>query len=284
VKTFLSLLCCCLVLRAAAVPPEDTAMVANFEKELAALNEAMASGKATLGQYSRRGDLNFFLMKFEEAVADYEKMNVLDPTQYAKHWRLGIAYYISGDFEKSVKLFEEYYKHDDTDRETGLWHFLANAALTDIPTAQSKMLKYTKDDRQPFLQIYDFFLGNGGTITEFFRELYDAGLSTKPEAMFYARLYGGIYEEVSGNSENAAKFIRMAYESPWGRKTTGGPHFMWQIARIIATAPTEEAPAEGEKKPEGEKPAAEGEKKPDAAAPTAPAPAAPPAPAEAEKK
>lgn len=273
-KTFLSLFCFCLVLRAAAVPPEDAAMVANFEKELAALNEAMAAGKPTIGQYSRRGDLNFFLMKFEEAVADYEKMNVLDPTQYAKHWRLGIAYYISGDFEKSVKLFEEYYKHDDTDRETGLWHFLAVAAMSDIPTAQSKMLKFTKDDRQPFRQIYDFFLGQAGTITEFFRELYDAGLSTKPEVMFYARLYGGIYEEVSGNSENAAKFIRMAYESPWGRKTTGGPHFMWQIARIIATAPTEEAPAEGEKKPEGEKPA-EGEKKPDAAPAPAPTPEAP---------
>ena len=49
-------------------------MVAGFEAELAKLNADMAAGKPTITQYSRRGDLNFFLMKFEEAVADYEKM------------------------------------------------------------------------------------------------------------------------------------------------------------------------------------------------------------------
>lgn len=265
-KTLLSLilLCSFVVARAQDAAPEDAAMVAAFEKELAELNAAMTAGKPTLAQYSRRGDLNFFLMKFEEAVADYEKMNILDPTQEERHWRLGIAYYIAGDFEKSVKLFEKYFKHDDTDRETGLWHFLANAAMSDIGTAQLKMLKYEKDDRQPFLQLYEFFNGRG-TVMEFFRELYDQGLSTKQDVMFYARLYAGIYEEVSGRSENAAKFIRMAYESPWGRKATGGPGFMWQIARIIATAPAaeEEKPAEPEKKPEGEAKAA-AEAKPEA--------------------
>ncbi len=262
-KTILSLLllCCCLAIPARAVPPEDAAMVAAFEKELAALDAAM-TGKVTLAQCSRRGDLRFFLMKFEEAVADYEKMIELDPTQEDRHWRLGIAYYISGDFEKSVKLFEKYYKHDDTDRETGLWHFLANAGLTDIGTAQLKMLKYDKDDRPPFPQLYEFFNGRG-TPQEFFRELYDEGFSTKQDVMFFGRLYAGIFEEVSGRPETAAKFIRMAYESPWGRKATGGPGFMWQIARIIATAPAEEEKPAEEKKPEGEK-KAEAEAKPEA--------------------
>lgn len=262
----LLLLCSCLALGAEGVPPEDAAMVAKFEKDLAALNAAMAAGKPALQQYSQRGDLNFFLMKFEEAVADYEKMIELDPTMEDRHWRLGIAYYIAGDFQKSVQIFEKYYKHDDTDRETGLWHFLANAGMSDVATAQLKMLKYSKDDRPPFPQLYEFFNGRG-TVQEFMRELYDEGFSTKPDVMFFARLYAGIYEEVSGRSENAAKFIRMAYESPWGRKATGGPGYMWQIARILATTPAqEEKPEEkkdGEKKPDGEK-KAEGDAKPEA--------------------
>jgi tetratricopeptide (TPR) repeat protein len=269
VKTvFTLLLLCCfgsVTSRAADPSPEDKAMVAKFEKELAELNTAMAAGKPSLAQYSRRGDLNFFLMKFEEAVADYQKMNDLDPTQEERHWRLGIAYYVSGDLQKSVDLFEKYYKHDNTDRETGLWHFLGNAGLSDIPTAQSKMLKYDKDDRPPFKQLYDFFGGEGGTVQEFFRALYDEGFSTKQDVMFYARLYSGIYEEVSGRPETAEKFIRMAYESPWGRKAIGGPGYMWQIARILATAPKEEEKPAEEKKPDGEKkPEGEGEKKPEA--------------------
>ncbi len=246
---------CCLsgtTSRAVDPSPEDQAMVAKFEKELADLNTAMAAGKPSLAQYARRGDLNFFLMKFEEAVADYQKMNDLDPTQEERNWRLGIAYYISGDFQKSVELFEKYYKHDSTDRETGLWHFLGNAGLTDVPTAQIRMLKFEKDDRPPFKQLYEFFSGQG-TVQEFFRQLYDEGLSTRQDAMFYARLYAGIYEEVSGHSESAEKFIRMAYESPWGRKATGGPGYMWQIARILATAPKEEEKPAEEKKPDGEK-------------------------------
>lgn len=264
-KTRLSILLIgfCVAAHAQDAAPEDAAMIAAFEKELAELNTAMAAGKPTLVQYSRRGDLNFFLMKFEESVADYEKMIELDPTQEDRHWRLGIAYYIAGEFEKSVKLFERYFQHDDTDRETGLWHFLATAAMSDLGNAQLKMLKYTKDDRPPFVQLYEFFNGRG-TVMEFFRDLYDQGLSTKQDVMFYARLYAGIFEEVSGRPENAAKFIRMAYESSWGRKATGGPGFMWQIARIIATAPAaeEEKPAE-ENKPDPEK-KPEGEAKPEA--------------------
>jgi lipoprotein NlpI len=242
---------------AAADYASDAQMIASFEKELAALDDAIGKGPATVAQYSRRGDLRMFLGKFEEAVPDYEQMVELDPTQEAKHWRLGIAYYLSGDFEKSAKQFETYYQNDKTDRETGLWHFLAVAGMDSIVGAQSRMLKFEEKDRDPFPQIYELYLGRINA-EEFFRELYDAGFSTKPDAMFFARLYAGIFEEINGRAEPAAKYLRMAHESPWGRAATGGPGYMWQIARLLATAsPAAETPAEekkeGEKKADTEK-------------------------------
>lgn len=257
-KTTLSLLLAfsavAFPLVAADMAPEDKPMLAKFEKELAALDATLANGSGTVAQFSRRGDLRVFLMKFEDAVADYEKMVELDPTLEAHHWRLGITYYLSGDFEKAAKQFEKFYEVDKSDRETGLWHFLANAGLESIQAAQSKMLRYNEDTRPPFPQLYELFAA-GGETQSFFRDLYDEGMSTKPDVMFYARLYAGIYEEVNGRSEQAAKFIRMAYESAWGRKANGGPGYMWQIARILATAPAEE-PAEkkdGEKKEDEKK-------------------------------
>jgi lipoprotein NlpI len=237
--------------------PDDAAMIASFKKEVAAFD---AKPPTTVAQYSRRGDLYVFLSKFDEAVADYEKMNELDPTQDEKNWRLGIAYYLSGDFQKAVQQFEKYHKTDGTDRETGLWHFMANAGIDGVVPAQGRMLKYEKKDRDPFPQLYELY-GGATNAEEFFRTLYDAGLSNKPEVMFFAHLYAGIFEELSEHAEPAAKYLRMAYESSWGRKATGGPGYMWQIARLLVTTPPDEAA--DEKKPEAEK-KADPEKKADA--------------------
>jgi len=235
----------------AADKSPDAAMLAGFEKELAALDKVVADGGGTVSQYSRRGDLHVFLVKFEEAVKDYEKVNELDPTQEGKNWRLGIAYYLAGDFDKSIATFEKYYQGDKEDRETGLWHFMAVAGKTSVAEAQIKMLKYNTEAKAPFNTLYDLFQGKYET-QEFFRDLYDRNLSAKQDVMFYARLYAGIFEEVNERPETAAKFIKMAYDSQWGRKASDGPGYMWQIARILATA-KEEAPAEGEKKTEEKK-------------------------------
>lgn len=242
---------------------DDAEMVASFEKELYELDKKMTSEPATAAMYSRRGDLQMFLTKFEPAVLDYEKLNELDPTQEEKNWRLGIAYYLSGDFEKAQKQLEKYYKADGVDRETGLWYFLATSGLDSVVGAQSRMLKYDQPDRPPFPQLYELY-GGAVKTDEFFRGLYDEGLSGKPDVMFYAQLYAGIFEEINERNDAAQRFFRMAYESPWGRKATGGPAYMWQIARILATAPAaaaeEEKKADAGKKAEGGKKEA-GEKK-----------------------
>lgn len=226
----------------------DAEMLAAFENEEGAITNAISQGSPTVAQYARRGDLRVFLGKFDDAVTDYEKMVELDPTQDAKHWRLGIAYYLSGDFHKAAKQFEKFHEADNTDRETGLWHFLAVSGIESVKDAQAKMLKYTTNDRDPFPKIYELYNGIV-TVEEFFRDLYDDGSSTKPEVMFYAQLYGGIYEDVNGRQESAAKFFRMAHENSWGRKATGGPGYMWQLARLLATDAA--AQPKAEKKPEG---------------------------------
>ena len=221
-------------------------MIATFERDLKDLDAEIQKGPATVMLYSRRGDRHFFLSHFDEAVADYRKMIELDPNVEENHWRLGLAYYLAGDFAKAAAQFEKDFKFDDVDRENGLWHFLARAGIDGIGSAQLQMLRYSKPDpREPMNALYDLY---GGVIKtdEFFRGLQRRGLMTNPQVMFYARLYAGIFEDLNGNREQAKKFLGMAAASDWGRKATGGPGYMWQIARILNDAvntPTE-APVE----------------------------------------
>jgi tetratricopeptide (TPR) repeat protein len=235
-----------------AASKEDAAMIAKFERDLKEMDAAIQKGPPTLAMYSKRGDLHFYLADFDKAVADYQKMIELDPKQQDNHWRLGLAYYLEGDFPKAAEQFEKDFKYDDVDRENGLWHFLARAGIDGIGSAQLQMLRYSKPDpREPMNALYDLYSGVTKT-EEFFRGIQQRGLMTNQQVLFYARLYAGIFEDLNGNREQAKKFLGMAANSEWGRKTSGGSSFMWQIARILNDAvnaqPEAAAPTAEEKK------------------------------------
>ncbi len=231
-----------------ALAAPDAALKKKLEADLAAADEALKKGPPSVALYSRRGDANFFAGKFPEALADYEKMVELDPKQRAMHWRLGISYYLNGEFEKGAKLFEEYHQHDDVDRENGIWHFLCRAGIDGVGSAQLQMLRYSKPDREPMELIYELLAGIIKT-DEFFRTLQKRGLLANQQAIFYARFYAAIHEDLNGRPEQAKKFMRMAAESEWAKKATGGPGYMAQVARLLLDA-MESAPAEEtEKKP-----------------------------------
>src|SRR5688572_28953470 len=117
------------------------------------------------------------------------------------------------------------------------------------------MLRYQRPDREPFNGLYDLF-GDVCTTEEFFRDLSRRGLTTDKQVMFYAQLYAGINEDLNGRRDAAIRFIRMEASSDWGKKATGGPGYMWQVARVLLRALEEaqkaekEAPAEAPKEPE----------------------------------
>jgi lipoprotein NlpI len=240
-----SLFAVLFVAAASAFAADDAAMLAGFKKDLAALDVEIAKGKPTVSMYSKRGDLHFFLSNFEDAVKDYKKMVELDPRQDGPHWRLGIALYFAGDAENSAKQFEKYYAQDvtGTDRETGIWHFIARAGIDGVGSARLQMLRYTRPDREPFNGLYDLF-ADVWTTEEFFRDLNRRSLTTDKQVMFYAQLYAGINEDLNGRRDAAIRYIRMAASSEWGRKASSGSAYMWQVSRVLLNALEEAQKAE----------------------------------------
>src|SRR6266853_249751 len=71
-------------------------LIFKFAKELKDADAAVAKSPDSKQEYSQRGNLLFFLGRYPDAIADFEKMIALDPDEDAPHWRLGIAYYFVG--------------------------------------------------------------------------------------------------------------------------------------------------------------------------------------------
>jgi lipoprotein NlpI len=215
---------------------ERSAMLKEYSEMAAALNERIKSAPESIGLYSQRGDCYMFLGEFEKCEADYEKMIALDPQLFAPHWRLGIAYYYTGKFEKSAKQFEAYHGYNDRDRENGIWEYMARAHVTGLKAARATMLKYELFDREPFPQMYAMFEGKDSTggdgILKEINEANEISDTERQRRLFFAQLYVGIYKELTGDTEAALDLLRAAAASKWGQTASGGPTYMWQVARL----------------------------------------------------
>lgn len=218
-------------------PPLSPEQVARLNGELdekikTAADRIKADPKEVDG-YSRRGDALFMRGRFKESVADYEKMVELDPKLDAGHWRRGIACFYAGDFAKAARQFEVYHTHDDVDRENGIWRFFSQAKAHGLDKAREGLLKYAKDDREPFPAVYKLFekkITPEGILKEI--EAAKIGDEDREMRLFYAHLYIGLNATIEDRSEEAVKHLRQAVANPWGPKAGFGPSYMWHVGRL----------------------------------------------------
>jgi lipoprotein NlpI len=209
------------------------ALAKQQDEAIARSTEAIQKQPRNPDLYSRRGDALFFRGRFPEAVADYEKMVELDPDLETSHWRRGIAYFYAGKYREAAHQFEIYHSFDQVDRENGIWRFLSQARAYGIEKAREGLLKYKKDDREPFPAVYQLFAGKT-TPDEILKQIADARLdpSEREKRLFYAELYIGLNYAVEDQPEQAAQHLRAAVRNTWGPKAGFGPNYMWHVGRL----------------------------------------------------
>ena len=225
-----------------AAPPDQPADEATaareedcrrLEERLATLNESIGAESDDVQLYSRRGDVRFFLGQFDEAVQDYDRMVELRPELDSSHWRRGIAYFYAGKYEEAAGQFERYHSFDNVDRENGIWRFLSQVKAYDLERAREGLLKYEKDDREPFPDVYRLFAGEI-TPDEILQHIADADLSDaeRDKRLFYAHLYIGLNHAVAGKPDEARPHLEQAGRNKWGEQAGYGPHYMWRVAGL----------------------------------------------------
>jgi lipoprotein NlpI len=214
--------------------PEEVARLnGDLEQRIHRAAERIKADPKEVEGYSRRGDALFMRGRFKESVADYEKMVELDPKLDAGHWRRGIAFFYAGDYAKAARQFEIYHTHDDVDRENGIWRFFSQAKAHGLDKAREGLLKYAKDDREPFPAVYKLF-EKKITPEEILKQIEAAKIDdeARESRLFYAHLYIGLNATVENRTEEAVKHLRQAVANPWGPKAGFGPSYMWHVGRL----------------------------------------------------
>ena len=203
-------------------------LIFKFVHELKEADDAVAKEPNAKQKYSMRGNLHLFLGQFPEAIADFEKMIALDPSEDAPHWRLGIAYYFAGEYAKAARQFEKYDVYDGHhDRETGIWHFLAQVHTEGLEKARTGMIVYKEFDREPFPALYEMFAGRR-TPDDLIAEVQQKNLASHPQVGFFAYYYAGLDELVLGHKAHAIELLRKAVDLMPNPDTV----YMWNVCRL----------------------------------------------------
>lgn len=202
-------------------------------EQLAELDAAIGEAPEEIGLYSRRGDLRFFLGDFAGALADYDRMVRLSPESEASHWRRGIAAFYAGEYKRAAAQFDSYHSFDDVDRENGIWRYFSHVKASGKEAARKELLKYEKDDREPFPSVYKLFAGET-TPEAILSAIADAdiGKVEREKRLFYAELYIGLNHAVDGRDADALAHLEKAVANEWGPRAGYGPNYMWNVGRV----------------------------------------------------
>jgi len=208
-------------------------MTSAWEQQVKELTEQIKQEPDRVGFYSRRADAYFFLGQFDKSVTDYQKMVKLDKKLDTSHWRRGIAWFYARDYKQAAHQFEIYDNFDNVDRENGIWRFFSQARAYGLKKARTGLLKYKKDDREPFPSVYKLF---SETIKPeaIVAAIKAAKISEteREKRFFYAHLYIGLDHAIHKRDKKAVEHLREAVANTWGPRSGYGPNYMWQVGRL----------------------------------------------------
>jgi lipoprotein NlpI len=237
----LAILFCLLAVRVEAADPkghplpeaERKELKESLEKRVTSLTADIEKMPKSVALYSKRGDALFFLAKFKEAVADYEKMVELDAAEDSSHWRRGIARFYAEEYKKAAHQFEIYNSIDDVDRENGIWRYFSQYKAYGAKKAKEGLLKYKKDDREPFPSVYRLFSGELSA-EDVLAAVKDAEISKaeRSKREFYAYLYVGLNDALESRDAAAIRSLHAATANSWGPEAGFGPNYMWHVGRL----------------------------------------------------
>ena len=216
-----------------AVPAATTSLQDQLRQQRDQLDARLKANPDDYAAVSARGDVRFFLGDFTAAMEDYDRMLVLHPEESASHWRRGIALFYASRPVDAAAQFEKYHSFDNVDRENGIWRYFSQVKAIGREKAQAELLRYEKDDRPPFPEVYKLF--SGELSADQVMESINAGKRSETEQQsceFYAHLYIGLNAAINGDAEVAKKHLELAVKNDWPKTAGYGPRYMWHVGRV----------------------------------------------------
>ncbi len=197
------------------------------------LNAALKRTPDDAALYYMRGREQFRCGKFKESLADFDKYVQREPRLATRQWERGITCYYAREYKKGAKQFEDYQTYHSNDVENSVWRFLCMAKTEGVEKARGELLPIENDRRIPMMQVYQMYRGKLTPEAVIAAAKEDQpGERTLNSRMFYVDLYLGLYFEVTGEAERAAKHIKRAAREE--NRLLDVNTYMWDVARIHA--------------------------------------------------
>lgn len=169
---------------------------------------------------------HFFAGKIKESLISWDAYLKLRPTDGPYHWQRGIALYYAERWKDGREQFESHVTVNSEDVENSVWHFLCVAREKSIEEARKALLPVTKDGRVPMSQVLKLFAGKATKADVLAAAEAESDPESKRNALCFAHLYLGLFEEVSGNKDAAKEhMLKSAVDFSM-------PHYMGKVAKV----------------------------------------------------
>jgi lipoprotein NlpI len=184
-------------------------------------------GKEAPGSLQQRGIEHFFAGRMKEAVADWDRVIALVPSQGPRHWQRGIALYYLENYDEGVAQFESHRAVNPHDVENAVWHYLcaARAPGGSVQKARSGFMPIEGDARVPMKEIHALFSGKGSAEAVLAAASVGEG-EVRRNNLCYAHLYLALYHESLGEEDRSAFHIQKAAVE------YSMDHYMGKVAQV----------------------------------------------------
>jgi lipoprotein NlpI len=182
----------------------------------------LTSGQQDLRAVLNRAVDDFRAGRIEQSLAGFDRVAVMSPADAPYLWQRGITQYYAGRFRECRDMFISHRTVNPDDVENAAWHFLCVARAESPEAARKQILPVGPDARVPMREVYQMFQGR----TTQAQVMKAAG--SDPSALFFARLYIGLYLEATGNAAAGRAQIEIAAEDRFA--AVGG--YMHDVARV----------------------------------------------------
>jgi lipoprotein NlpI len=161
------------------------------------------------------------------SLTAWDKYLAQHPEQSPYHWQRGIALYYAERYADGRAQFESHVKVNPQDVENSVWHYLCVARQQSLAAAQKALLPVEKDLRVPMREVMNLFAGKGTAAEVLAAAQAMPETSTRRrDALCYAHLYLGLYEEAQGHTDAAkGHLLKAAVDYAM-------PHYMGEVAKI----------------------------------------------------
>jgi tetratricopeptide (TPR) repeat protein len=179
--------------------------VALLESELQRLTHHLEMDPHPPQVYIQRGMTYFKLGHIVEAIADFDRAELLNPALAPYLWQRGLAYYYAERFADGARQFEVDLTVNRHDVEETVWRYLCQAQLQSAQVAREGLLPVQHDARPVMGWVYKLFAGicDAEMVLAQYR---DAGRREQ----FYSHLYVGLYYEAARDEPRARQHITQA--------------------------------------------------------------------------